>query len=168
MPNDSLFNRQWSLDNPDRANADLHILEAWEIESGNPDIIVAVIDMGFDMNHEDLQENIWRNPGEVPDNGVDDDGNGYIDDIVGWDFVNQSSGLDSDDCDWQDEDNDPSSLRSSHGNRVLGIIGATTNNGIGIAGVAGNCRMMLIRAGFYNAAGNQVLSTSSIIKGIIY
>jgi len=168
VPSDSLFNRQWSLDNPDHINSDLHILEAWEIESGSPDIIVAVIDMGFDMNHEDLQENIWNNPGEIASNGIDDDGNGYVDDIVGWDFVNQSNGLNDDDCDWRDEDNDPTSLKSSHGNRVLGIIGATTDNGIGLAGIAANCKTMLIRAGFYNTEGYQVLSTSAIIKGIIY
>lgn len=168
VPNDRLFNRQWSLDNPDQVNTDISILEAWNIESGSPDVIVAVIDMGFDMSHEDLQENIWKNPGEIPNNGLDDDGNGYADDIVGWDFVNQSSGLDDEDCDWRNEDNDPTSLKSSHGNRVLGLIGATTDNGIGIAGIAANCKMMLIRAGFYNTQGYQVLSTSSIIKGIIY
>jgi len=168
VPSDRLFNRQWSLDNPDQVNSDISILEAWNIESGSPDVIVAVIDMGFDMNHEDLQENIWNNPGEIPENGIDDDHNGYVDDTVGWDFVNQASGLVDDDCDWRNEDNDPTSLKSSHGNRVLGVIGATTDNGIGIAGIAANCQMMLIRAGFYNAEGYQVLSTSSIIKGIIY
>ena len=168
VPSDRLFNRQWSLDNPDQSNTDISILEAWGIESGSPDIIVAVIDMGFDMSHEDLQENIWKNPGEIPNNGVDDDANGYVDDIVGWDFVHQSSGLDDEDCDWRNEDNDPTSLKSSHGNRVLGLIGATTDNGIGIAGIAANCQVMLIRAGFYNTQGYQVLSTSAIIKGIIY
>lgn len=168
VPNDSLFDRQWSLDNPDYVNSDLHILEAWDIEPGSPDIIVAVIDMGFDITHEDLQESIWNNSDEIPGNGTDDDGNGYVDDIVGWDFVNQTNGLNSNDCDWQDEDNDPTTLKSSHGNRVLGLIGATTGNGIGIAGIASNCKTMLIRAGFYNAEGYQVLSTSAIIKGIIY
>lgn len=168
VPSDRLFNRQWSLDNPDQVNSDISILEAWDIESGSPDVIVAVIDMGFDMNHEDLQENMWNNPGEIPDNGIDDDYNGYVDDTIGWDFVNQASGLVDDDCDWRNEDNDPTSLKSSHGNRVLGVIGATTDNGIGIAGIAANCQMMLIRAGFYNTEGIQVLSTSAIIKGIIY
>lgn len=168
VPDDSLFNHQWGLQNTQNEGVDLHIRDAWEIESGSPDIIVAVIDMGFDINHEDLQENIWHNPGEIPDNHIDDDGNGYVDDIVGWDFVNQPSGLDDENADWRTEDNDPSTTLSSHGNRVLGVIGATVGNGIGIAGVAGHCQMMLIRAGFHTTEGTPVLSSSHIARGIIY
>jgi subtilisin family serine protease len=144
------------------------MLEAWDIEPGDPNVIVAIIDMGFDVTHSDLQNNIWKNPGEIPDNGIDDDQNGYIDDIIGWDFVNQSEGYDDGNSDFQDEDNDPTMAQSSHGNEVFGVLGATTNNSIGIAGVTGRCKMMLIRAGYLNTEGKAVLSGASISKGIIY
>lgn len=172
LPNDEYFYAQWSLDNNDEyygaANADLHMLEAWRIETGREDIVVAIIDMGFDVTHEDLQHNIWTNPDEIPNNGIDDDENGYVDDIIGWDFVNQTSGKDGEEYDWKDEDNDPTIKKSSHGNSVLGLIGATANNNIGIAGVARNCKMMLIRAGFFKTDGTQSLSSLYIIKGLIY
>lgn len=168
VANDRLFDTQWSLDNNDQEGVDLHVTEAWEIETGNPDVLVAVIDMGFDFSHEDLQANIWHNPGEIAGNGIDDDNNGYIDDIVGWDFVDQPSGLEDPENDYRTEDNDPTCMLSSHGNRVVGLIGATTGNGIGIAGIAGNCRFMLIRAGYLNEQGTAVLSSSHIARGVIY
>ncbi len=168
IPNDRLFNRQWGLYNNYYDGADLHILEAWEMESGDPEIIISVIDMGYDISHEDLQDNLWHNQGEIPDNGIDDDNNGYVDDIIGWDFVNQAEGFDDPDCDWRNEDNDPTSKLTSHGNRVWGVIGATVNNEIGVAGVAGKCKIMLIRAGFHNKDGTAVLSSSHIAKGVVY
>ncbi|MFH2066324.1 MAG: S8 family peptidase [Pseudomonadota bacterium] len=167
-PNDSLFSQQWGLNNINTLDADINILEAWDIEPGDPNVIVAIIDMGFDLTHSDLQNNLWKNPGEIPENGIDDDRNGYIDDIIGWDFVNQSEGDEDDGNDYKDEDNDPTLSQSSHGNEVFGVIGATMNNAIGIAGVTGRCKMMLIRAGYINTQGKAVLSGSSIIKGIIY
>ncbi len=167
-PNDSYFSSQWGLYNRFREDVDIHILEAWEVENGDPDIVVAIIDMGFDVTHEDLKGNIWQNPGEIPDNGVDDDRNGYIDDTIGWDFVDQSQGFDDPDSDWRYPDNDPSSKLSSHGNLVLGILGATTDNSLGIAGVAGRCKMMLIRAGYFNTEGEASLSSAYICKGLIY
>ncbi len=167
-PNDVYFDRQWGLDNPVYEGSDLHMTMAWEVESGDPDVVIAIIDMGFDMTHEDLQENLWHNPGEIPDNGIDDDQNGYVDDVVGWDFVNQTKGIDDPDCDWRYEDNDPTAMLTSHGNRVWGVLGATKGNEIGIAGVAGKCKIMLIRAGYYNEDGSPVLSSSQIAKGLIY
>ncbi|MFZ5573298.1 MAG: S8 family serine peptidase [Thermodesulfobacteriota bacterium] len=168
FPNDELFPRQWSLDNPETGGFGMAVTKAWEVEAGSSDIIVAVIDMGFDLTHEDLQANLWRNPGEIENNGVDDDRNGYVDDITGWDFVNQPVGLEEPANDYRDEDNDPTFRLSSHGNRVQGIIGATTGNGIGIAGIAGKSRVMLIRAGYMNTEGNAVLSSSHVAKGVIY
>jgi len=167
-PNDSLFSQQWGLNNLNSSEADINMLEAWDIEPGDPNVVVAVIDMGFDVTHSDLQNNIWKNPGEIPENGIDDDQNGYIDDIIGWDFVNQSEGYDDGNSDFQGEDNDPTMAQSSHGNEVFGVLGATTNNSIGIAGVTGRCKMMLIRAGYLNKEGKAVLSGASISKGIIY
>ncbi len=165
LPDDDLFSQQWSL-HTESSDNHLHMDKAWDIEAGDPDVIVAVIDIGFDVTHEDLQDNIWQNAYEIPDNGFDDDGNGYTDDIIGWDFINKPS-IDSV-SDMVDEDNDPSANASTHGNRVFGVLGASMNNGIGIAGIAGNCKIMLIRAGYLNENGNPVLSVSSINKGIIY
>jgi serine protease len=90
-PNDPRFAEQWALNNTGQMggtdNADIDAPEAWDINTGNPDIIVAVTDTGIDYKHPDLAANMWVNPGEIPDNGVDDDGNGYIDDVYGYDFA---------------------------------------------------------------------------------
>ncbi len=172
LPTDVYFPDQWHLKNNGNRSgvkdADLQMEAAWEVESGDPSVIIAIIDMGFDAKHEDLQENIWNNPGEIPDNGIDDDHNGYVDDIIGWDFVNQPDGMDGSDYDWKKEDNDPTSKKASHGNSILGIIGATANNNIGVAGIAGKCKMMLIRAGYFKSDGTQSLNSVYIIKGLIY
>ncbi len=172
LPNDYYFFEQWSLCNTNvlgsTDNAHLHMKEAWEVESGDPNMIIAVIDMGFDVGHEDLQRNIWRNPGEIPENGIDDDDNGYVDDIIGWDFVNQTEGMAGSGYDWQHEDNDPTTTKVAHGNSVLGIIGATTDNTIGIAGIIRNCKLMLLRAGYFKPNGMQALSIANIAKSLIY
>lgn len=118
----------------------IHAFDAWDTTQGDKEIIVAVVDTGVDLNHEDLKENLWINPGEIPNNGRDDEGNGYIDDLHGWDVV--------------DNDNDPSPSPDegyveagvvSHGTAVAGIIGAVGNNAKGIAGVAWKVRLMPIR-----------------------
>lgn len=164
-PNDVYYPEQWAL----HANkTSPEITRVWEIESGDPHVIVAIIDMGFDFSHEDLKDNIWQNPKEIKNNGIDDDGNGFIDDIIGWDFVDQVDGLDDPGNDCSDEDNDPSFLLSSHGNCVLSVVGAVANNGIGVAGVANRCKFMLIRAGYLNKEGESVLNHLFICKGIRY
>ena len=101
---------------------------------GSPDVVVAVIDTGVDYNHIDLRNNIWTNIGEIAGNGIDDDGNGYVDDVRGWDCVN--------------EDNDPMD-DNGHGTHVAGIIAAENNN-IGSVGVAFNCKVMPIKAGTHS------------------
>ena len=115
---------------------------------GNPDVVVAVIDTGVDYNHIDLRNNIWTNSGEIPNNGIDDDKNGYIDDYYGWDCV----GNDKDPID----DN-------GHGTHVAGII-AAENNTIGTVGVAYNCKIMCVKAG--NSSG--YFSNSDIAEAIRY
>src|SRR5690606_10835357 len=92
------------------------------------DVVVAIIDGGFDIDHEDLKENIWRNEGEIPDNGIDDDGNGYVDDIVGWNAQLGNGKVALDD----------------HGTLVAGVIGARGNNATGVTGINWNTKMMLV------------------------
>ncbi len=126
--------------------ADANLEAAWDITTGDADFVIAVIDTGIDHNHLDLDPNIWENPGEtgvdgmgnlMSTNGIDDDSNGYIDDVRGWDFVN--------------DDNDTTGDNPFHGSHVAGILGAAGNNGIGIAGVNWRCKIMPLQ--FLDATG---------------
>ena len=123
VPNDPDWQEQWALPK-------IQAPEAWKISKNAPSVIVAVIDTGIDYSHPDLQGNLWTNPGEVPGNGRDDDGNGYIDDIHGWDFCNK--------------DNDPMD-GNLHGTHVAGTIAAATNNGKQVAGVAWQTQLMALK-----------------------
>lgn len=138
-PNDPMFARQ------------LHYLcsvpQAWSYTTGNNQIIVGVIDSGLLVNHPDLSDNVYYNPNEIPDNGIDDDANGYIDDYCGWDFVHAPEMADIALGDYLDPDNDVTD-ENFHGTHVSGIIGARGNNGIGIAGVCWNISILPLRAGF--------------------
>jgi subtilisin family serine protease len=125
-PNDPQYPDQYALDNTGQTGgtpgADIDAEGAWDLTAGDPSVVVAVLDSGTDIDHEDLAANTWHNDGETPNNGQDDDGNGFVDDWEGWDFANG--------------DNDP---RPSfyHGTHVTGIVNAVSDNGIGIAGIAG-------------------------------
>jgi subtilisin family serine protease len=116
-PNDPQFSGQYHLPLMD-------LPEAWDIETGNPAIVLAITDNGTAINHPDLAQNIWVNADEIPGNSIDDDGNGFIDDIRGWDF--------------NAPDNDPNPVGSAnHGTHTAGIAAAVTNNAVGVSGVAG-------------------------------
>ena len=104
--------------------ADADVWAAWKLCAGNPDVIVAVIDQGVKYDHEDLADNMWINKGEIPGNGIDDDGNGYIDDVYGFNFVDNKGTI-------------VTSSTLSHGTHVAGTIAAVNNNGIGVNGIAG-------------------------------
>jgi len=123
--NDFKFNEQWHYENAGQDDgtpgADISLLDAWTIETGNSNVVVAVEDGGPDIDHEDLIGNIWVNTGETPGNGIDDDNNGYIDDINGYNFAINSRVIVADD----------------HGSHVSGTIAAETNNNIGVSGIAG-------------------------------
>lgn len=135
--NDPEWARQWSLYNdgntsvgryfPMREGSDIHVTDAWDITTGTSDVIVAVADGGVDFNHEDLSQNMWVNTAELNGKlGVDDDGNGYVDDIYGYNFVQTS------------RDQMIGVIHpEDHGTHCAGVIAATNNNGIGISGVAG-------------------------------
>jgi len=125
-PNDTDFSRQ--ADNFERTG----YTTAWELTPGgrtidNQEIVIAILDAGFDISHEDLVDNIWINSGEIPADGIDNDGNGYVDDLNGWDMVGDDAVLPND----------------SHGTQVAGLIGARGNNGQGISGTNWETRMML-------------------------
>ena len=130
-------------------HADIDAERAWNLETGSRDIVVAVIDSGLDVGHPDLALNLWTNPGEIADNGVDDDGNGFVDDLHGWDFA--------------DDDNLPFDSHG-HGTHVAGIIGASGNNAEGIAGVCWGVSIMPLR--FITAA--EYGTTADAIAAIEY
>ncbi len=157
VPNDPQYPEQWSLPL-------MKLPETWTIEKGNTSVIIAIIDSGIDYRHEDLKQKIWNNPDEIPENGLDDDGNGYIDDIHGWDFTDapnvQAVG------DFLDGDNEPLD-ESGHGTHVAGIAGAMPNNGIGIAGVAWNCPLMAVRAGLSLGSSSRMQDDDSA-AAIVY
>jgi subtilisin family serine protease len=135
IPNDTYFGQQWALRNIGQfaagtPGADIKAADAWDI-STVAGATIAILDTGIDYNHQDLVGNIWRNTGETDcTNGIDDDGNGYIDDCKGWDFVNN--------------DNDPMD-DSGHGTHVAGIAGAVGNNNTGISGVLWTARLMPVK-----------------------
>ena len=113
----------------------------WDVSRGSVDVVIAIVDSGVDYAHPDLAANAWTNPGEIPDNDIDDDGNGYIDDVFGWDFWASGSLFSA------VQDNDPTADASDHGTHVAGIAAAVTDNGIGVAGAGWNCRFMAVKAG---------------------
>src|SRR5207253_1856128 len=119
------------------AGADIKAEQAWDTTTGSRNIVVAVIDEGIDINHQDLQANIWTNPGEIPGNGIDDDGNGYVDDIHGYDFVHNDATV----YDGAPGDN----TTDAHGTHVAGTIGATGNNGTGVVGVNWQTSLMSLK-----------------------
>jgi large repetitive protein len=146
VPNDTRFGELWGLNNTGQpvngvhgtADADIDAPEAWDVTTGSSNVVVAVVDSGVDRSHPDLAANIWTNAGEVPGNGVDDDGNGFIDDVHGWDFV--------------DNDNDPNAEDDiSHGTHVSGTIAAVGNNSVGVTGVMWTAQIMPVR--FIDAMG---------------
>ncbi|GBD97173.1 MAG TPA: hypothetical protein ENG83_02205 [Nitrospirae bacterium] len=138
IPNDPSYPEMWGLDNTGQtggtADADIDAPEAWDITTGGPDVVVAVIDSGMDLNHEDLAANLYTNPGEIAGNGIDDDGNGYIDDVNGWDFA------------WDDNDpTDTDTACGGHGTHTSGTIGAVGDNGIGVTGINWDVRIMPLK-----------------------
>ncbi|MDR2907046.1 MAG: S8 family peptidase [Bacteroidales bacterium] len=145
-PDDGAYRMQWGLDNPSLRSISIQAEAAWDITTGHPDVIVAIIDNCVESNHRDLVSNAWYNDFEIPDNGIDDDENGFIDDFYGWNFRDGNDNVGPDEANKHDVD-------ESHGTHVAGIVGARTNNGLDVAGVAGGwgdqpgARLMLFRTG---------------------
>jgi subtilisin family serine protease len=153
VPDDPRAGEMWGLINTGQTggtpDADIDAEMAWEVSTGSRDVIVAVLDSGCDYNHPDLAANIWTNPGEIPGNRVDDDRNGFVDDVHGYDFRNN--------------DGDPFD-DNGHGTHVAGTIGAVGNNGVGVAGV--NWQVRILCAKFLSSFGNGF--TSDAIRALDY
>lgn len=158
VPNDPEFNLLWGLKNNGQdlngkpggtSGIDINALKAWELTTGDEDIVVGIIDTGIDYTHSDLQPNIWVNEKEIPDNGIDDDDNGVVDDVYGYNAV-EDSGDPMDD--------------NSHGSHCAGTIGAAGDNGLGIVGV--NWKVKLMGLKFLSGDGSGTLNNA--IESINY
>lgn len=130
IPDDTYYDYQWGL-------SQVNASEAWNITTGSHKVVIAVIDSGIDLNHPDLKANIWINKGEIPGNRIDDDHNGYIDDVYGWNFISDNNNISDDD---------------GHGTHVAGIIAAEGNNSKGVAGVMWSATIMSLK--FLDNEGN--------------
>jgi thermitase len=138
-PNDEYFYRQWGLYNDGtvettkgregKKGGDMKVLEGWDIETGSSDVIVAILDSGAKTDHPELEGRIWENTKET-NNGIDDDDNGYADDLYGWNFANENPNVRDD---------------GGHGTNISGTVGSNTNNSIGYAGVNQKCKLMICK-----------------------
>ncbi|NQU39808.1 MAG: S8 family serine peptidase [Lentisphaerae bacterium] len=142
LPDDPRYGEMWGM-------IKIRAAAAWDIETGHGSVVVGMIDSGANMLHEDLVANLWVNPGENPTNGIDDDANGYIDDVHGWDFGN--------------DDADPTD-HSGHGTHTAGTVAAVGNNSTGVVGVSWSSKLMILKM-FSDAGSGQ---TSDAIDALQY
>lgn len=147
LPNDPRFSEQIGL-HSETWPLDINAPEAWDTTTGSSSTVIAVVDGGVDIAHEDLRDKIWVNSDEVAGNGVDDDGNGFIDDVHGWDFVARRD----------------AQIGIDHATHVAGIAAASSNNSVGVAGVDWGARIMSVRVLGSGGFGGE----SNIIEGINY
>jgi subtilisin family serine protease len=152
-PNDPSFSSLWGLENTGQTggspDADIDAPQAWESTVGSSEVIVGVVDTGIDYRHPDLAANMWINAGEIPGNGIDDDANGFVDDVHGWNAIaNNGDPLDN----------------HRHGTHVAGTIGARGNNGTGVVGVNWTVKLMALK--FLDASGRG--TTADAIEAIDY
>jgi len=156
IPNDPGWVNQWG---PAKIGAPV----AWSVVTGTPDVVVAVLDSGIQLGHEDLSDNLWINPGEIPDNGSDDDGNSKVDDFWGWHFYHKWA-WDGEKYTYLPWEDNQVADDNGHGTHVAGIAGAEINNGVGVAGMAGGSRLMTVKV--LDQYGNGWYS--DLAQGIVY
>jgi uncharacterized repeat protein (TIGR01451 family) len=160
MPNDPRYPEQWAHRSNTQfggtAGPDIDSEPAWDITTGSRNVVVGIVDEGIDINHQDLQANVWTNSSEVAGNGVDDDGNGYVDDVHGWDFFHNDATV------FDASGTFPKDETDAHGTHVAGIVGASGNNGVGVAGVNWQVSLLPLKvlgAGPEDPAASSVLMT---------
>lgn len=175
--NDASYEKQWGLHNDGSSTytnsetepkvavsgVDVQAEAAWNEFQSEDTVVVAVIDTGVDYKHEDLKNSIWVNTDEIPGNGKDDDGNGFVDDVYGWDFYNGDKTV----CTYTEHGKAKAADNDNHGTHCAGTIAATANNGVGIAGVASNVnvKIMIVKA---LGGANGATSTSKLVRAIRY
>ncbi len=183
-PNDPMYSQQWT--HYQSSDYDIDSDSAWILETGDSTILIGIIDSGVKFDHPDLIANVWVNPGEDLDgdgvvwdpddvDGVDSDGDGHIDDFIGWDFLESQGGCDPSKDDCFTPDNNPSDI-AGHGTHVSGIVAATTDNAVGVAGVAGGMhtkhlpgvKIMCLRAGFLGSDGNGYVQMDACASAFNY
>jgi hypothetical protein len=154
VPDDPMLNSLWGLHNIGQTggtlDADIDAPEAWDFTTGSENVLVGVVDTGVDTAHADLRENIWVNAGEIAGDGLDNDGNGYVDDLNGWDFYENT--------------NDPSD-QQGHGTHVAGTIGAVGDNGEGVVGVNWNVQIGALAIGIEDTG---FVSVSAAVEAVEY
>ena len=157
VPNDSLIAQQYYLDL-------VKAIDAWDITMGDTSVVIAIVDSGVDLNHPDISDNIWKNPND-PIDGVDNDGNGFIDDYHGWDFAGALAN------NQQDGDNNPDIKKGGgheHGLSVAGVASGVTNNVTGLAGIGYNTRIMVTKHFADDQPEDAISYASNPYQGVIY
>jgi len=185
MPDDPYNNALWAYDNPgyythyygsfpvnitSTEDIDMNIPAAWSnyplSKNETRTVLIAIIDTGVDYRHPDLKDQMWVNPNEIPDNAIDDDNNGYVDDIHGWDFYNNDASV----CHYAETENgytaDPDD-NDNHGTHIAGIVAATANNSIGISGVASNVNIQIMSLKIHGGSSSSG-TVANAIKAIRY
>ena len=158
-PNDPEFSTQFHL-------TQIRAPQAWDVTTGSSSTVVGILDTGIELTHPDLAANIWRNPGETAGDNIDNDSNGFVDDVTGYDFVSVSAASVAPGEDPAPPDNNPTDV-AGHGTHVAGIVGAVGNNATNVTGVAWNVKLMPLRAG-YKASGGSFFLLSDAAAAIRY
>ncbi|MGC9316485.1 MAG: S8 family serine peptidase [Armatimonadota bacterium] len=157
IPDDPKYPEQWHL-------PQIRAPEAWDVSRGSADVVIGIVDTGVDIDHPELASKIFVNRAEVPDNGVDDDANGFVDDVNGWDFENDTNNPNPEPDGVDDDSNGDVDDQVNHGTLVAGLAAAVGNNGFGVAGVDWRVRILPVQV-FPDDGGTSV---SQVIEGIDY